>query len=67
MNDYARTSGDERFGKGNTSDDPSHHARDARDKRAELGKLVLSGATIRIDTALFCDYCVLEHESAVGD
>jgi hypothetical protein len=67
MSDHARTSGDDRLRKGKTTDGPSLNTRDALERRAELGQLVLSRATIRVNAALFYDYCVLEHESAVGN
>ena len=67
MRDYARTSWEGRFGKGKTTDGPNLHTRDVLEKRAELRQLVLSRATVLINAALFSDYCVLEHESAVGD
>ena len=66
MNNYARTFVDERFGAGKTTDEPNRLTRDALERRAELGQLVLSRATIRINAALFYDYCLLEHEPAVG-
>jgi hypothetical protein len=62
MSDYATTR-DELFGKGKATDE----TRDALEKRAEFRQLVLTRATIRINAALFYDYCVLEHESAVGN
>lgn len=67
MNNHARRCEDERFGTGEVNDEPNLLTRKAIDERAEIRQLVLSRATIRINAALFFDYCVLEHESAVGN
>ena len=65
MSDYARTGTDDRFGTEDGTDE-AHSLDRGGDRKAELQRLLLSRATIRINAALFDDCCVLEHESAVG-
>jgi hypothetical protein len=64
MDDYASTGTDERCGTGQDTDGTNPTSGEASEKGTELQRLVLCRATIRINSVLFDDRRVLEHESA---